>query len=85
MAEPPERKMLNVADSHFSQRGGDPRVRGNNVVHCVADPQVMEKLTSALKVIWVLAVLKVTVNRIVNSNCSQNFGSSESYVVNSDS
>ena len=71
--------------THISHSVADPRVRGNNVVHCVADPQVIEKLTSALRVIWVLAVLKVTVNRIVNSNCSQNFGSSESYVVNSDS
>ena len=34
MAELPERKILNVADTH---------VRGNNVIHCVVDPQVMEK------------------------------------------
>ena len=71
--------------THISHSVADPHVRWNNVIHYVADPQVMEKLTSALKVVWVLAALKVTVNRNVNSNCSQNFGSSESYVVNSDS
>ena len=33
MADPPERKTINVADPH---------VRGNNVIHCVMDPEVME-------------------------------------------
>ena len=36
-----EREILAVADPHFSQCG-DPQVRGNNVIHCVEDPQVME-------------------------------------------
>ena len=33
MADPPEMEILNVADPH---------ARGNNVIHCVADPQVRE-------------------------------------------
>ena len=64
MADPPERKIPNVADPHFSQCGG-LYVRGNNVIHCVADPEVMEKLTSALKVVGILVVLKATVTEEV--------------------
>ena len=33
--------MLNVADPHFSQYV-DTHVRGNNAIHCVADPKVKE-------------------------------------------
>ena len=71
--------------THISHSVPDPHLRGSNVIHCVAEPQVMEKRTSALKVAGILVALKATVNRNVNSHCSQNFGSSESYVVNSDS
>ena len=39
VADSPEMEILNVADSHFSQCGG-PTCEGNNVIHCVADPQV---------------------------------------------
>ena len=39
--DPPERKILNVVDLHFSQCG-EPTCEGDNVIHCVADPQVME-------------------------------------------
>ena len=28
--------------THISHNVADPHVRGNNVIHCVADPQVME-------------------------------------------
>ena len=28
---------------HISQSVADPHVRGDNVTHCVVDPQVMEK------------------------------------------
>ena len=60
-------------------------MRGNNVIHCVSDPQVMEKGTSALKVVEILVAPKAMVNRNVNSHFSQNLGSSKSYVFNSDS
>ena len=60
MADPPDRKILNVADPHFSQCGR-PTCEGNNVIHCVADARVMQKLTSALKVVGILVVLKATV------------------------
>ena len=63
--------------THISHSVADPHVRGNNVIHCVAD--------TALKVVGILVALKATVKRNVNSHCSQNFGSSNSYVVNSDS
>ena len=36
VADPPEGEILTVADLHFSH------VRGNNVIHFVADPQVRE-------------------------------------------
>ena len=42
MADPPERKTLNVADP-ISHSVADPQVRGNNVINCVVDSQVMEK------------------------------------------
>ena len=47
--------------THISHSVADPHVRGNNVIHCVADPQVMEKWTSALKVVRILVALKATV------------------------
>ena len=47
--------------THISHSVVDPHVRGNNVIHCVADPQVMEKWTSALKVVRILVALKATV------------------------
>ena len=42
----------------------DPRLRGDNVIDCVADPQVMEKWTSALKVAGILVALKATVTEV---------------------
>ena len=71
--------------THISDSVVDSHVRGNNVIHFVVDPQVMEKWTSALKVVEILVALKATVNGNVNSHCWQNFGSSKSYIVNSDS
>ena len=52
MADPPERKILNVAD---------PPVRGNNVIHYVTGPQLDGKVTSALKVVGILVALKAAV------------------------
>ena len=81
MADPPESKTLNVADRHFSQCGRltrDATRKGENVIHCVVDLQVMEKRMSGLEVVEILVALKATVNRNVNSHYSQNFGSSES-------
>ena len=46
MADPPESKILNVVDRHFSQCGRltrDATRKGENVIHCVVDLQVMEK------------------------------------------
>ena len=37
--------------NHISHSVMDPHVKGNNVIHCVADPQVMVKWTSALEVV----------------------------------
>ena len=71
--------------THISHSVADPHRRGNNIIPCVVDPQVMEKWTSTLKVVGILVALKSTVNRNVNSHCWKNFGSSESYVDNSDS
>ena len=39
--DPREREILNVADQH-SHSVVDPHVRGDNVIHCVADPHVIE-------------------------------------------
>ena len=41
--------------------------------------------TSALKVVRILVALKATVDRNVNPHCCQDFGSSETYMVNFDS
>ena len=41
VADPPEREILNVG-TLISHRVTDSHVRGDNVIYCVADPQVME-------------------------------------------
>ena len=41
VADPPEREIPNVT-THIFQSVADPHVRGNNVIHCVEDPQVRE-------------------------------------------
>ena len=60
MADQPERKML-MWRTHISHSVVDPHVRGNNETHCVADPRVKVKRTSALKVVRILVALKATV------------------------
>ena len=47
--------------THISHSVSDPYVSGNNVIHCVADPQVMEKRTSAHEVVRILVDLKAAV------------------------